>query len=609
MDGGLTDDLPNLDSYRRLFTEARDLTQTAREMGQKYRRYYDGKLDPFLVRTLRREKKPDFNINRVRPGIEGMVGVVERGKSDPIARPRTPQDQDASEVATQVLRYIDDENRWHQSKLKAFRNMLVEGTAACIVEVDAKLEVRKRRIRFEEFFYDPYSREPDFSDASYMGIAKWQYSDALVAAYPDARGHIELMAQSGDTGDATWADRPDHGLATTWVDSKRKRLLAVEMYRKYGDTWLKCVFVGSLKLEEGPSPYLDEDDQPCNPIEAISAYIDDENNRYGAVADMAGPQDEINTYRRKAAHLATFRQVQETDSVAAYADPDEVRREAAKPDGVIPPGYGIVANDKFAMDMALLQEAKSEIERVGPNPAILGRQGENQSGRASLIRQQAGMTEQAHLYSALEDWDERLEKQAWRRVRQFWKEPKFIRVTDDKNAFKFVQINEPVMGPPVPVIDPSTGMPQFDPATRQIVMQPQVLGVRNEVAKMGVDIIIDNTPDTANVAQEQYQGLIELAKVGALGPNPGPILLQASSLPKKRELLQQMEEATKQQQPDPKAEKAFEVEMATKMANIDKTGAQAEQARATAAKTAGEASSQEMQAQWLTAPQPQQPGF
>jgi hypothetical protein len=70
-------------------------------------------------------------------------------------------------------------------------------------------------------------------------------------------------------------------------------------------------------------------------------------------------------YRRKAAHWATFRQVQETDTVSAYADPEEVRREAAKPDGVLPPGYGIVPNDKFSMDMALLNEANAEIERAG----------------------------------------------------------------------------------------------------------------------------------------------------------------------------------------------------------------------------------------------------
>ena len=77
-----------------------------------------------------------------------MVGVVDRGKSDPRCYPRTPQDEGGAEVATDCLRYITDVNRWHQQKIAGFRNMLVEGCAAVLTEVDEQLEVRFRRIRF-----------------------------------------------------------------------------------------------------------------------------------------------------------------------------------------------------------------------------------------------------------------------------------------------------------------------------------------------------------------------------------------------------------------------------------------------------------------------------
>ena len=591
---------PTLDSYKRLFTEARDQTGTAREKAKKWRRYYDGKLEQKLERDLRRKKQPTFTINRVRPGVEGMVGVVDRGKSDPRAYPRTPQDEPGSEVATDTLRYIADINRWHQLKLGAFRNELIEGCAAILTEVDDQLEVRFRRIRYEEFFYDPYSRELDFSDASYMGVAKWQYVDDVVAQYLEAEPALRMSVSNGDTGDGTWEDRPED-LATTWTDSKRKRLLLVEMYHKHGGQWLKCVFVGDLKLEEGVSPYQDQDGAPCNPIEAVAAYIDDENNRYGVVSDMVGPQDEINTYRRKAAHLATFRQFQESSPDAGVSDPEEVRREGAKADGIIPVGWQVVPNtDKFQMDMNLLAEAKAEIERVSVNPAILGRQGEGQSGRAALIRQQAGLTELSHLFSGLEDFELRVFRQAWARVRQFWTEPKFIRVTDDENAIRFIQINEPEWGPPAPVMDPMTGMPKFNPFTRQVVMQPQFLGMKNAVAQMGVDIIVDTTPDTANVQQEQFQGLVELAKVGALGPNPGPILLKASSLPKKREIVEAMEQASQQQQPDPMQQQAAELAMRKAASDINKNDASAEKDRATAVKTVGEAQAAQLQNEMAT---------
>lgn len=611
MDDGLTQS-PEvaLDTYKRLFTESRDLTQTARTVAKKHRRYYDGKEDDKKARILRRKKQPDFTINRVRPGVEGMVGVVEKGKSDPRAYPRTPEDESSSEVATDTLRYVADINRWQQNKLKVFRNICVEGTAAAITEVDAQLEVRIRRIRYEEFFYDPYSREPDFSDASYMGIAKWQYVDEIISAYPEMEAQLRLAVSNGDTGasDSTWNDRPDDN-STMWTDPRRKRMLIVEMYKRERGIWLKCAFVGSLKLEESESPYQDNDGKPCNPIEAQSAYVDDENQRYGVVADMVGPQDEINVYRRRAAHFATFRQVQETDPVAAYADPEEVRREAAKPDGVLPPGYGIVPNDKFELNIQLLQEAKAEIERVGPNPALLAR-GSASSGRQDLIRQQAGLTELAHLFAGLDDLELRIYRQVWARVRQFWKAPKFIRVTDDENAVKFVQINEPVQVGEKPVIDPVTGFPAFDPMTRQIRMEP-VMEMRNNVAQMGVDIIVDSTPDTANVQQEQFQALVDLAPMFAQTGQPIPLkaIIMASSLRKKREFIEAMDQEKPQAPPpSPEAQEAMRLELAQGAADVDKTHAQAEQARATALKTTRDAQIAELNA--LRPAEPPQPqGF
>lgn len=588
-----TDDGPRLDEYRRLFTEAQDMTATSREMSRVARRYYDyAGLSETERRKLRRNKVPDYAINRVRPGIEGMVGVVEKAKADPHAYPRTPKDEDSAEVATDSLRYIFDQNRWSMGKLDGFRNMLIESTAAYITEVDDQLEVKIRRIRAEEYFYDPYARELDLSDKSYDGIAKWRYVDAIAADFPD---HAEALRESCNRGsvvDRTFEDRPDNVTSTTWTDRTRKRMLQVEMYRLYGGEWKKCIFVGDLKLEEGPSPYVDENGKPINPIEARSAYVDDENRRYGAVQDMMGPQDEINVYRRKAAQRAIYKQVQETDAVAAYADPEEVRREAAKPDGVIPSGYNIVPDDKFQMDVALLQEAKQEIERAGLNPALLAR-GNATSGRQDLIRQQAGLTEYAHLYAGLSDLENRIACQAWNRVRQFWKEPKFIRVTDDENAYRFIQVNKPIWGPPAPVMDPY-GMPQYDPITRQIVMQPQFLGMENAVAEMGVDIIVDFVPDTANVQQEQFDGIVSLIPAMVQAGMKPPIkgLIRNSSLPHKRELLEEIEQANAPAPPPqlpPEAQQALQLEMADKASVIDKNHASAEQSRANALKTTMEA--------------------
>lgn len=568
----------DLDRRKRLFTEAREHLDSARREASKARRYYDGKQRDPKVKL--RGGEPPAMVNEVRPAVEGMVGVVDRGKSDPRAYPRTPQDENAAEVATDSLRYVSDRNRWHNKKIEGFRGELIEGVTAAIIEVEQNLEPVIRLIPASEFFYDPHSRALDFSDAAYMGVAKWQYLDALEQRYPDHALSLREQVGNGDTGDLWWKDRPDDRQAS-WVDAKRRRLLVVELYERRAGSWLKCVYTGALTLEEGPSPYLLSDDgaepKPFRPIEANSAYVDEDNIRYGVVRDMFYPQDEINKRRGKAMHFSSMRQVQETGPDSGAMDSELARKEAARPDGVIPVGWQIVpTTDLWSGNMALLQEAKGEIRRVAPNPAITGRENAP-SGRAQLVSQQAGLTELSHLFTGLEDWEQRIMRQVWARIRQFWTEPKFVRVTDEEEAFRFVQINEPVMGEPEPVIDPTTGLPAYDPITREIVMQPRVVGMKNAVSQMDVDIIIDSTPDTANVQAEQFQALIDLKKAGE--PIPLGAIIKASSLPKKRELLDEIkaQQEGQQQQPDPRQDAAFQAELENKNADTMQKRATAQQ--------------------------------
>ncbi|MEA5212586.1 hypothetical protein, partial [Xanthomonas fragariae] len=147
-----------------------------------------------------------------------------------------------------------------------------------------------------------------------------------------------------------------------------------------------------------------------------------------------------------------------------------IRKEAARPDGVLPSGVQIVnQSDKSAGESQLLAEAKSEIERMGPNPAVLGRTGESQSGRANLIRQQAGMTEQAIVFGGIEDWELRIYRQKWNRARQYWTPPMFIRTTDDEGAPDFIGVNQPKGEP---IMDPATGEPAIDPKTGEPMEAP-----------------------------------------------------------------------------------------------------------------------------------------
>jgi hypothetical protein len=67
----------------------------------------------------------------------------------------------------------------------------------------------------------------------------------------------------------------------------------------------------------------------------------------------------------------------EMGQMALGTDADLVRQEAARPDGVIPPGWQPVPrSDIWSAQFSLLTLAETELDRQGPNP---GHSGEGRS--------------------------------------------------------------------------------------------------------------------------------------------------------------------------------------------------------------------------------------
>jgi hypothetical protein len=129
--GGQSKPTADLSKLKKYFTEWQSLTREGRTESIVDIDYYDSKqLTVDEKQVLSKRGQPDIVFNRIKPAINGILGVVERGKSEPRAFPRDPGDDDASEVATDSLRYVADYNRFPQLKSRSFKDMLVPGTMA-----------------------------------------------------------------------------------------------------------------------------------------------------------------------------------------------------------------------------------------------------------------------------------------------------------------------------------------------------------------------------------------------------------------------------------------------------------------------------------------------
>jgi len=138
--------------------------------------------------------------------INAVVGLLERQRQDPKGYARTPKHEDGAEVATAVLRYVLDEQRWAEKSPIAGLNGAVDGIGGIELTLEpgdqGDTEVGFEIVDPSGFFYDPTSTRADFSDAGFMGIGKWANSNELIAAFPDKKAEIESSADRGSAASA-----------------------------------------------------------------------------------------------------------------------------------------------------------------------------------------------------------------------------------------------------------------------------------------------------------------------------------------------------------------------------------------------------------------------
>lgn len=540
------------------FEQAEDVTREARQLSERDRDYYDN--DQWTAEELailRARKQPALTINYVARKVETMRGYERRTRSDPKAYPRTPNDESGANAATDALRFVGDQNDFDTIRSDVYENLLVEGTGGCDVVVEeqpnGERKVTINYVPWDRIFYDPHARARDFRDATYKGIVLWMDEAEAVSKWGDAAREVvtETFRASGTTG--TYADRPGSGVA--WCDSKRTRVRIVQIHYQWRGTWMLATFTKGGFLEEPTeSPYRDKYGQPAPSLVLRSAYVDRQNNRYGAVRSMISLQDEINRRRSKALHLLSVRQTFGNNS--AISDVQKARTELAKPDGHVEliggsefgKDFGVLPTGDLAQgQIALLDQAVREMQATGPNNALAGKGNQSQSGRAWEAQQQAGAIEQEPLIDELRQWTRDVYEAAWLRVRQFWTEQVWVRVTDDERNVKFIGLNRQVtLKDKLEQIATTSGPDEAKALMQQMgILSPwdpklqQVVETENKVSDLDVDITITEGPDVTTLQSEQFQNLTDLAKAGMAIP-PKAIIM-ASSLRNKDQILDEME--------------------------------------------------------------------
>lgn len=560
---------------------------------------------------------------------------------------------------TDALRYVEEQQKFDQAKSAVAKNVFIEGYGGALKEIeqcdygDGQFEYKHklRHVEWDRLFYDPHSRALDFSDAKYKGIVAWLDLDDALAAHPDAADAINA-ALSRDIGEpgSTTEDTP-----RKWVDRKRKRVKIVEMYFRIGQDWYRSTFTQGADLEPPTkTEFLDEKKRrSLCPLVMTSCYVDQEGNRYGVVRQLISPQDEINKRASKALHLLSVNQA--FGSEGSVENETEFAKALGRPDGTyfgMEPGWKqrgdveiIRGGDLAQGHIALMQQSIADIDSVGPSAANMPELPDSASGRAFLARQQAAAQEMGTAFDSLRSFTLSVFELDYYCIRQWWTEEMWLRVSDDQEltGYRFVALNREMTrgerfaelqqkGAPLPkALEAAAGhytpiimtavqkqqaelmqraqmlgqpAPQGDDVVLQMIASHPLMAEaikENDVESLLMDIVIDEAPETAVLAQEEFQTLTDLLPTVVqarpdMAPKMVELVIKASQLPNKRELLEQMTKG-----PDPQqlqmqqAAQALQMEGVKAGIEVQKSQAALNQARAAGEQAKPQIAGAEMQ--------------
>lgn len=503
-------------------------TEPARRNSEKCRDYKDHKQwTAKEIATLTGRYQAPIVVNRVKPKVDGLVGLYNMRKSDPKAYPRTQAHAQASEVITDGLRYVGDNNNFDMTRLEIADEFFVEGYSGAMVGVRQKkngeIEIDVEHVPWDRIYFDYHSRKKDFSDARWKGVMLWMDVEEAKEKVPGKAKIIDQLANTKEDGD-TFEDRP------RWVDSKESRIRLALHYEIVKGVWHMSISCGDTFLvEPQESPFLDDEGEPTCNIELVSAHVARDNARYGEVLGFIDQQDEINHRRSKFLHHLNSQRTY--GRKGAISDVLGFKREMSKPNAhwehegeAFGKDFGFLPSEGAEIgQFNLYQDAKAELDAVSLNAQLAG---ERQSGELSGVAigklQQAGTIELNSQYATLADFEKRVYRQIFARMKHHWTEEKWVRVTDDQSNLRWVGFNTPITmqealeekindeAEPYHVRRHAatiyTQMIQVEDPRLQ-----ETVEVRNKLPDLDMDIILDQSFDTINADEEQFRMLAQFA--------------------------------------------------------------------------------------------------
>lgn len=576
--------------------------------------------EPGEAAALLQQRRQPREFNEILPSVNAAVGHQIRNRMDIAFRPRGgAADQVQADIRSKVVMQIADRTHLHWKETEVFADGLIQQRG--YFDVRMKFD-NNMRGNLHITVLDPMDVIPDPDSKTYepegwqdVIVTRWLTPEEIAQDYgqaaADAVEAVRLdeadMGSYDDTGAerSKFADPGMRGWAfdAYYTDAKIRRARVVER-QKWVNTMSRVLFyprTGDFKLAENLTPEVIQQQTVQGAVMTKQMH---RRVRWSASTSTIPLHDAWSPYNQFTIvpYFAFFRRGQTIGLVDNAIEPQRARNKAlsnfehilgsAANSGWITEENSItnMTTQQFAAQGAMtglhieVRKGSKYPEKIQPSQvpqghdvyidqvtnalksvtvpdAMRGADGMDTSGLARQTQQFAAQQQIALPLDNLARTRHMLAEVINDRVQQFYTEERIFHITEtDFTTGKTVET-------PIPVN-------QFDPVSGTYI---------NDLTEGDYDVVVSEQPIAATFEESQFNQAMEMRKEGV--GIPDAIVVQASSLSRKAEIIEQMQG---QQKTDP----LMEARAALLAAQARKTDADATQANVTGMFSATQAANQ-----------------
>lgn len=517
-----------------------------------------------------------LTINRIFPLLNKAQGNYIRQRKDIVAKGRTKQDHEISQVMSEAIAFVVDQNQGTTLMRDAYESEISVGFGSIYAGYNSdprKEKVLLRGVPWHSFWWDVYGTPwLDTHNTRYAFMAEWKDLEDLIAAFPEAESDLrEQFRQMADTMSAPYVydasteieDYKNFLASGRWVNTERNRVRPVEMwYTNNEPRWFAILpdgraldmdvapmneqfqmvqasrelikasvkkmhvttFLGNVVLQDVPTPFP-YDEFPFVPY---VGYLDRYNFPYGIPRQVKEQNMEVN--KRRSMGLALIGASRTVTETGAAEDLNAVQDEVNRLDGFIVMNKGAIEKIKIdnlaplaTPQIQIMQQSEQEIREIAGDEAI-DMQAASQSGIALDKKISLSLTMTLNLLENANQSQKLLGEKVMSLIQNTWKEEKVMRVIDRLSGVeKFVEINKRIQ-------DESTGG----------------YVVKNDLTQGRFDLVVA-TKEITDTMREKNMDLLFSAIQKAPPEAVAPLLnvaFEISDIPEKERILSQIREAT-----------------------------------------------------------------